>query len=230
MYSTFTKVRLLGAVILAFVFVTGVYAANSGGGGGSGGRAAANKLIVGDSIFALSGAIRSDLQSDLNENVNSAAKSGCQMIGGNNICSSRSAVPAQYAGASKTGIKTIIMDGGGNDFLLGNVCPALTVAACQQSIQAIEEAISTLAARMHSDGMTKIVFLGYYNGSGATQLRAINDYNCDLKASTYPAQGITYVETRPSFAGRESQLLNSDGIHPNAQGSRVLTDLIKPNL
>jgi lysophospholipase L1-like esterase len=222
----FKKPGAIVVALLASVFVAGVYAANPGGGG----RAPANKLIVGDSIFALSGAIRNNLQSDLNETVNSSARSGCQMIGGNGICSSRFAVPNQYANASKAGITTTIFNGGGNDFLLGNACPSRTVAGCQQAIQAIEETISTLAARMRSDGITKIIYLGYYNASGATDLRAVNDFNADLKARTYPAQGIEYVETRPSFAGRERQLLNADGIHPNAQGSRILTDLIKQKL
>jgi lysophospholipase L1-like esterase len=224
MRSAFTK---FGVALLSCVFVAGVYAANPGGGGG---RAPANKLIVGDSIFALSGAIRNNLQSDLNETVNSAARSGCQMIGGNGICSARFAVPNQYANASKTGIRTVIFNGGGNDFLLDDPCSPLTVAACQQAIQAIEETISSLAARMRANGATKVIFLGYYNTTGAPELRAINEFDADLKARTYPAQGITYVETRPAFAGREAQLLNADGIHPNAQGSRVLTDLIKQKL
>jgi lysophospholipase L1-like esterase len=222
----FNKFRVVGAAVLASVFVAGVYAANPPGGG----TARANKLIVGDSIFALSGAIRTNLQSDLGETVNSSARSGCQMIGGNGICSNRFAVPNQYANANKTGIQTVILNGGGNAFLLGRPCAPLTVAACQQAIQAIEETISSLAARMRSDGINKVVFLGYYNASGAPELREINNFNADLKARTYPQQGITYVETRPAFAGREAQLLNSDGIHPNARGSRVLTDLIKPQL
>lgn len=222
MHVNFKKASLLGAVALAFVSVS-AYAVNPGGGSG---RAPANKLIVGDSIFALSGDIRSDLQDDLNEDINSSARSGCQMIGGNNICSSRFAVPRQYANADKTGITTVIMDGGGNDFLIGNACPALTVADCQEAIQAIEEAISDLAAQMHSDGITKIVFLGYYNAPGAPQLTEINNFDSDLKAQTYPAQGITYVETRPAFADPTGLVVN-DGIHPSAQGSRVLTDLIE---
>jgi len=224
MRFSFTKFTAFGAALLASVFVAGVHAANPG-------RAAANKLIVGDSIFALSGAIRSNLQSDLNETVNSSARSGCQMIGGNGICSARFAVPSQYANASKTGIKTVIFNGGGNDFLLGDACGATpTAESCQQGIQAIEETISSLAARMRSDGITKIVYLGYYNTSTEPGALELNNGHADLKARTYPAQGIIFVDPRQAFAGREAQLIRSDGIHPTAQGSRVLTDLIKPNL
>jgi len=226
MRFAFTKYCARGVALMSLVFVAGVYANNPGGGG----RAAANKLIVGDSIFALSGAIRANLQTALNETVNSSARSGCQMIGGNGICPARFAVPQQYANASKTGIRTIIFNGGGNDFLLGNPCSPLTVAACQQAIQAIEETISSLAARMRAGGATKIIYLGYYNVTGAPELGPINNFDADLKARTYPAQGIVYIETRPSFAGREAQLLNADGIHPNAQGSRILTDLIRAQL
>jgi lysophospholipase L1-like esterase len=216
-----------GIAALACVLVASVYAANPGGGGGS---ARATKLIVGDSIFALSGAIRANLQSDLGETINSSARSGCQMVGGNIVCSSRFAVPNQYANATKTNIRTVIFNGGGNDFLIGRPCAPLTVAACQQAIQAIEETISSLAARMRANGATKLIFMGYYNPTGAPQLREINEFDSDLKARTYPAQGIEFVDTRAAFAGREAQLLNSDGIHPNAAGSRLLADLIKQRL
>lgn len=215
-------VRTLAVAVLALVFVSSSYATNPG--------SSANKLIIGDSIFALSGDIEEDLESALGESINSAARSGCQMIGGNAICSSRFAVPNQYANANKTGIRTVIMNGGGNDFLIGNRCPELTVEACREDVLAIEETISNLVSRMHSDGITKVVFLGYYFAPGAAELKPINDFNMDLKAATYPSQGIIFVDSRASFAGRESQLLISDGIHPNAAGSQVLANLILPNL
>jgi lysophospholipase L1-like esterase len=188
-----------------------------------------DKMIIGDSVFALSGDIHRYLQSDLNETINTHARSGCQMIGGNLICSRRYAIPAQYANASKAGIKTVIMNGGGNDIQLNSCAPSLS--RCMPLLQDLENRIATLAQQMRADGVQNIIFLGYYNATGdAAALREINEYSMNLKARTYPGLGITFIDVRSAFNGNEARYIARDGIHPTAAGSRVLADLIRREL
>ncbi|MFN3582028.1 MAG: SGNH/GDSL hydrolase family protein [Pseudomonas sp.] len=187
---------------------------------------AVDTLIIGDSVFALSGDIHRNLERDLNKTINTSARSGCQMIGGNFICSRRYSIPTQYANANKRGIKTVIFNGGGNDIQLNSCAPSLS--RCMPLLNDLEDEIAKLAQQMRADGVQKIIFLGYYNGTGnAAALHEINNYSMARKAATYAGLGITFIDVRQAFNGNESRYLLSDGIHPTAAGSRVLADLIR---
>ena len=186
-------------------------------------------MIIGDSVFALSGDIHRYLQQDLNKTIATYARSGCQMIGGNFICSRRNSIPQQYANASKRGIKTVIFNGGGNDIQLNSCAPSLT--RCMPLLNDLETEIGRLVAQMRADGIENIIFLGYYNGtSDAAALREINESSMNRKAMTYPGMNIRFVDVRSAFNGNESRYLLSDGIHPTAAGSRVLATLIRQAL
>lgn len=187
-----------------------------------------DKMIVGDSIFALSGDIHAYLEDDLNEDIDTHARSGCQMNGGNILCSSRYNVPNQYDDARKRGITTVIMNGGGNDFLLGDGGDCTTQACIQEVLFAIEETISGLVSDMRNDGITEIVYLGYYYLGNEDD--AINQLSMDYKAANYPAMGVKFVDSRDAFLGHERSYITSDGIHPTSTGSRVLADLVKSAL
>lgn len=218
MSRTINRTIALAAVLVCLAFATTAHALNGGGGD-------ATKMIVGDSVFAYSGDIHDYLEEDLDETIDTHARSGCQMIGGNIICSSRYSVPNQYDDADKSGIDTVIMNGGGNDIQFSDCRPSLD--ACMELLLALEEEIASLNAEMQADGIDNVIFLGYYNATGdAAELREINEYSMDMKADTYPSMGITFVDTRDAFAGNEDDYLLSDGIHPTAEGSRVLADLI----
>lgn len=222
MKLSLTKLKTIVSIAAAaLVFVTTAQATNPGGG------TVNNKMIIGDSIFALSGDIHEYLEADLDEVIDTYARSGCQMNGGNLICSSYYSIPRQYSRASKSGITTVIMNGGGNDFLIGDGCGlVVTLSSCMETLLAIEETIENLTNQMKADGMQKIVFLGYYNAPGEPDLHVVNEYSMNYKAANYPAMGITFVETRYAFEGNEWRYVTSDGIHPTAAGSRVLADLI----
>ena len=191
-----------------------------GGGGGS----SADKMIVGDSIFALSGDIHSYLEDDLDETIDTYARSGCQVNGGSLICSRRYTIPNQYDDADKDGIETVIMNGGGND---GSDC---TTQACIEEVLAgIEQTLAGLFNDMQNDGIEEIIFLGYYDTEDENNV-AINTMSMAYKAANYPQMGVDFIDSRPAFAGNESQYISSDGIHPTAAGSRVLADLILEEL
>jgi lysophospholipase L1-like esterase len=207
--------------------VLSVFVASSAMAGSSGGSSTTNKMIIGDSIFALSGDIKKYLESDLKETLRSTAKSGCQVLGGNLLCTSTYNIPNQWKNSTKTGIKTIIMNGGGNDFLLGSGKNCLTSTCIQGVLNDIEQALAKVYADMKAKGMTKIVYLGYYNTPSDANNVAINTTSMNYKLANYSRLGVTLVDTRPSFAGKESSYIGSDGIHPTAAGSRVLATLIK---
>lgn len=215
----FSYVKKAALLAVSVFYIGGAFAASSGG---------TDKMIVGDSIFALSGDIHEFLEDDLNETIDTYARSGCQMNGGNLICSSYYAVPRQYSRASKSGIATAIFNGGGNDFLLGDGADCNTQACINEVLLAVEETISGLVSDMKSDGIDEIIYLGYYYLG--TDDDAINQVSMDYKAANYPAMGVNFVDSRDAFLGNERSYITSDGIHPTAAGSQVLADLIKAAL
>ncbi|GGY83693.1 SGNH/GDSL hydrolase family protein [Marinobacter zhanjiangensis] len=213
---------------LAFAVLASCVAFNAwaiGGGGGS----SADKMIVGDSIFALSGDIHSYLEDDLDETIDTYARSGCQVNGTSLLCSSRYTIPNQYDNADKDGIDTVIMNGGGNDFLLGDGADCTTQACIEEVLAGIEQTLAGMYNEMQNDGISEIIFLGYYNVEDP-QDAAINDLSMAYKAANYPQMGVDFIDTRPAFAGNESRYISSDEIHPTAAGSRVLADLILQEL
>lgn len=217
------SLKKLMLAVSTLVLASGVHAI--GGGGTSG----PSKMIVGDSIFALSGDIHEFLEDDLNESIDTHARSGCQMLGGNLICSSYYRIPRQYDRASKTGIDTVIFNGGGNDFLLGDGGDCLTESCIDGVLADVEEAIAGMVADMKDDGMSQIIYLGYYYTVDENN-NAINFKSANYKAANYPAMGVDFIDTRASFQGNESRYITSDDIHPTAAGSRVLADLILDTL
>ncbi len=212
------------AAIFATFFVAGAYAT------GGGGTSSTTKLIVGDSIFALSGDIREFLEDDLNETIRSEARSGCEVLGGSLLCPSSSSIPNQYDDANINGIDTVIMNGGGNDFLLGEGSSCFTQSCTLEVLNAIEQELAAMFAQMHADGMEQIIFLGYYNTPADPDNVAVNTISVQYKLDNYPALGVDYIDSRPAFDGNERAYITSDDIHPTAAGSRVLADLILDTL
>lgn len=213
------SVKQLGIAVVASCVAFNAWAI--GGGGGSD----ADKMIIGDSVFALSGDIHEYLEDDLDETIDTYARSGCQVNGSSLICSRRYRIPNQYDNADKDGIETVIMNGGGNDFLLGDGADCTDQACIEEVLAGIEQTLAGLFNDMQNDGIGEIIFLGYYNTEDP-QNNAINSLSMAYKAQNYPQMGVKFVDTRSAFAGNEGQYITSDGIHPTAAGSRVLADLI----
>ena len=108
--------------------------------------------MIGDSIFALSGQITRHLQEISHQRYRTYYISGAQLAGG--------MVPnieAQYDMASRAGaIRTLIMDGGGNDYLMGNRMNP------ERINQEIAEAFGRIFDKAQRDGVENVVVLGYY--------------------------------------------------------------------
>jgi lysophospholipase L1-like esterase len=199
---------------------------------------------LGDSIFALSGDIYTNLESKSGETWRHYAISGAQMIGG--ILATP--IPDQYADAKADdpNIRMVYMDGGGNDILIPAIaldpygCKSCNYWWCGSISQSCKDLINDvyvetvdLLNQMGSDGVQKVVFQGYYHlkfglfGDLTTLDKAVDYGDKMLKlACTNANVNAVFVDPRASFEGKESSYIIADGIHPTAAGSAVLANLL----
>jgi hypothetical protein len=196
---------------------------------------------LGDSIFALSGGIYSYLHSWAGVSFRCYPKSGGQMKGSNILTSWD--VYSQYARAKSDNptIKTIVMDGGGNDILIPIItlfdpynCESSPLStSCKNQINNVYTNAVNLLNNMGRDGVKNIIFMGYYhvkNGLlGSTSMNNAVDYG-DTKLSqavtnaTAVANYRVFVDTR-SWVNNSSDII-IDGIHPSDHGSYMCASAV----
>lgn len=200
-------------------------------------------VVIGDSIFALSGKLQDILEASAGETFRRYTLSGAELDGG----SIATSIVDQYAIARNDNpdIDTILMDGGGNDILI----PAILLDPyncktqwyqfgrlsdrCKAFIDDVYVEAVNLLNQMHADDVGDVVFLGYYYTKNALLLldsmeEAI-DYG-DLRLSQacdFSAVPCTFVDPRAVINDGDIIL---DGIHPNSGGSQKLADLVWPVL
>lgn len=201
-------------------------------------------VFLGDSIFALSGEIQQNLHARAGGTFRNYTTSGAELVGGILAPS----IVQQYGMALSDPVFSpiVVMDGGGNDILL----PVLAAfdpydcktqwwewgrlsRSCRSFIDDIYVDGVNLLNDMHADGVTDVVYLGYYytkNGLFALDdLEEAIDYGDGklAQACAYSAANCTFIDPRGAI--RDSDIL-IDGIHPNTTGSNKLADLIWPVL
>ena len=199
---------------------------------------------IGDSIFALSGDIYTDLESRSGETWRHYAISGAQMVGG----FLGDPLPVQYetARADDPDIRVVYMDGGGNDILVPAIvldpddckncnywwCGDLS-QSCKDLIDDVYVETVDLLNQMDDDGVEQVVFMGYYHlkwgllGNLTTLDDAVDYGDKRLRdACINSTANAVFVDPRAAFEGRESSYIIADGIHPTEQGSAVLGGLI----
>lgn len=212
-------------------------------------RSASNNRVVnlGDSIFALSGDEQAYLHSWAGETFRRYSTSGASMLGGDWIAPS---VTNQYAIAKGDGyIKTIFMDGGGNDILI----PATAFdpynckvdwwesglsSKCKNLINDVYVNTVNLLNQMGRDGVQNLIYQGYYHVKfgwiGTTRLNPAVDYG-DTKLS----QAVSNATAGPAYRvfldpRYRTNIYNSDivsdGIHPTSSGSYKLASMVWPYL
>jgi len=126
---------------------------------------------------------------------------------------------------------TILMNAGGNDVLKNKNCYQNN-ETCAEIISLIGDSVRGLLALMESDGVNKVVFLGYYHtnvwptsklshavNTGAEMMRTICNESMICK----------FVDTRSAFDA-ERNVISWDRVHPNKKGNRILTNLLAPIL
>ena len=185
--------------------------------------------LIGDSIFALSGVEKKEIAKLAGENSRGYAQSGAQIAG----------IVDQYAKAKRAGtIRTMIMDGGGNDVLISAVLgsdecvadsPETLSDACLTTIHNTNSTAASLLATMAADGVADVLYQGYYYlpGSRANLNNAL-EVGMDLfRDMCEDAPGnCHWVDPREAFQGNEAAYVKSDDIHPTDPGSKVLAELV----
>jgi lysophospholipase L1-like esterase len=202
---------------------------------------------IGDSIFALSGKIQEYLTSYTGKSFRNYSFSGAYLSGTSIITSNSVVVQYGIAKSDNSNIKTIIMDGGGNEILIpANAFDPYNCkkdwwesglsSSCKSLIDDAYVDAVDLMNQMGRDGVKNIIWQGYYhvkNGLFAsTSLNPAVDYG-----NTRLAQAVanaTAVNNYRVFINPVSVMTNSDiiidGVHPSDSGSRKLANLIWPKL
>jgi hypothetical protein len=160
-------------------------------------------------------------------------------------------IPGQFEQAvmEDPSIKLVIMDGGGNDFILAdstvpgatdckNQADAPTLPVCQNIVQmGIDEAIAGMA-RMVEVGVKDVLYFFYPHLPGPSSLGGMNpnvmlDYalplvreTCDSAATRTNGQlTCHFVDMVPVFEGHP-EFFGDDGVHPNMAGSAAMAQAI----
>ncbi|HEX3028564.1 MAG TPA: dockerin type I domain-containing protein [Clostridia bacterium] len=179
-------------------------------------------LVIGDSFLALSHEITNRLEQNArnagilgaNDHFRDNSVSGTLLSGG-----SSPNIPQQYQNGVNAGtVKYVIMDGGGNDCMMGSVSSAFAAA-------------KTLFQTMQKNGLLKVFYLFYPDAQGGlagTLNPNLNNLRPQIQSlvtgSTSP-KGY-FLDLRPTFSGKYSQYILSDGIHPTQAGSYAAADAI----
>jgi lysophospholipase L1-like esterase len=138
----------------------------------------------------------------------------------------------QYAKAraENPDIEVVIMDGGGNDILLGlegcNVGMNPADPVCVEVMERSTAALSELVEEMRADGVTDIVYFFYpevpaapgHSRQGEPMARAA------CEAFTSPTR-CHFVSTIAAFEGRPDYF-SFDGVHPSPAGQTAIGDLV----
>ncbi len=181
-------------------------------------------VLVGDSIFALSGEIKNELERLSGEQYRSYCVSGSEMDGG-----MMGNIPRQYNEAIRTnpGIKTIIMDGGGNDIQVGGVAVCGNSRngvsnACKQELQKALDAADKLFTDMRADGVENIIYMNYFYILNQASKPAFDWMHDQMETVVQRHNGIL-VDPMPNM---KPELIGPDRIHPTDEGSQMLAGLI----
>jgi hypothetical protein len=176
--------------------------------------------VLGDSFFAESGLITSELQS-------LALASGALRSGEAYRDYSATLITPfggaadltnQYATARAEGaFRIVIMDVGGPDSLVS--CPEPPTPDCPALANAVSGA-DGLWSQMANDGVEAVVDFFYPDPDDASLkakfdvLRPVMQATCEGSAA-----GCAWLDLRPTFAGREAEYLMPGGVLPTAAGS-----------
>jgi lysophospholipase L1-like esterase len=189
-------------------------------------------LVIGDSFLALSHEITKRLEQnaknagilDSSDKFRDNSVSGTLLYGG-----MAPSIPDQYKNGVKAGtVKYVIMDGGGNDCLMGTGQPPYN--ADSPFIKNATNSVKNLLTQMRSDGVVKVFYLFYPDpqqdlGGLKGKLDVLrpliqNEVNKSITPKAY------WLDLRPIFLGKYSQYILQDGIHPTTAGSIAVADAI----
>lgn len=191
-------------------------------------------VMLGDSIFHLSSE-GPDLFELAGDTYRTYYIGGAQLVGG-----PIKTIEQQYYDArdDDPNIRTIIMDGGGNDILIGAnaICSAGYGTALSAECHAEMDTVLAAAERMFeiavADGVENVIFQGYYYVRPERLWQVTDEFQekgialvNELNAR-YPDVNIVYVDPRPHFERGGTDHLRIDGIHPSPEAAGKLAQLV----
>lgn len=186
-------------------------------------------VMLGDSIFALTGSTKRFLTDFSGNSYRSYYVSGAQIEDGPFFLDS---VIEQYDDAvdDDPEIATIIMNGGSNDLLFESIaaCPIFILTrSCRNFIDDLIVSYTALLDDMRDDGVSDVIIVGYYNMPNAVDiwgyLNPAMEEMCN--EANYGGMNCYFVSTTEAFLGR-IWLTLPDLVHPSLLGSRTLAELI----
>jgi lysophospholipase L1-like esterase len=204
-------------------------------------RAPGNQVVmIGDSYLALSGDVTTQLLRYARgagalgetEAYRTYYVSGTQMSGG--IIGPN--IPAQFQEAvtADPHVRFVVMDGGGNDILVGNsgcitTQPPPGNASCAQTVEDAIAAANALFSKMKAAGVEKVVYFFYPHlpTAGKPYVNETVDYAFPLVEAACDSAPVPcyFVDLRPAFDGHP-EYIGPDGIHPTTAGSDVIALLL----
>jgi hypothetical protein len=187
---------------------------------------AGKTVILGDSFLALSGEIITFLQTYSGLTfTRTFYESGAGMILG-----LTTPIPDQYRAAKGGGpIQSIIMDGGGNDVIIGDLTCSLTglqpETVCEGTVRSALAAANDLLTEAASEGVQEVIYFFYPYIASDVLNGVLDGANPRFKEICENHQLIdcTFVDTREGY---DPAWLTIDGIHPTTEGSEFIATKI----
>lgn len=145
-------------------------------------------------------------------------------------------IPQQYdnAKAQDPDIRTVIMDGGGNDVLLGGFSDCaddgsgVPSAECIAIINEAFDSAALLIDEMETDGIENVIYMYYpHLINDMWVLNAAMDYASDIIEAICNDSDMNcyFIDPLTAFEGHP-EYIKSDNIHPSRAGGDVLAGLI----
>jgi lysophospholipase L1-like esterase len=142
-------------------------------------------------------------------------------------------IPGQYddAKADNPDIKTIVMTGGGNDFLQNGAASSDCADVgpnCSAVLDRMRETMVELWTEMNTDGVEDVFFLTYPPTPMTTLGPAFESVYAKLSedCAMMTPMRCHFVNATPAFEGKTRELIRGDNIHPTGEGYDILAKLI----
>jgi len=174
-------------------------------------------IILGDSIFALTGQIEDLIEVDSGKVFDSFAKNGAKVR----------RIRAAYNDFKATGNRTdiILMNGGGNDVLRNWDCYFFN-DDCRILIADAVEVLAKMLKGMENDGVNQVYFLGYYKLNLSARLNEAILFGSEkIEFACSQSSICHYIDPIEKFLEADKPISN-DSVHPSDEGYQILADLI----
>ena len=175
-------------------------------------------LMIGDSIFALSRGVPNHLRSAGYE-IEDLSITGAKV----------SDIATQYRDQNDHQ-SVVVMNGGGNDILSGHLVDCIKMNdKCEAVVQQVLSTAQQLVQQMESDGVQKVIYVGFYHPRGIYSglIPAIDSGVLQIKEYCEAISICEYIDTRDFMMPED---IWWDQLHPSASGREKIGQAIVSSL